>query len=61
MVPRTVGRLEAAGRHTFLEIGADDHEWIARYLASLPVTFEVIEPPELTEAVKSLGRRLLDR
>ncbi len=61
MVPRTVGRLEAAGRHTFLEIGADDHEWIARYLASLPVTFEVIDPPELTEAVKSLGRQLMDR
>ncbi len=61
MVPRTVGRLEAAGRHTFLEIGADDHEWIARYLASLPVTFEIVEPPELTEAVRSLGRRLLDR
>lgn len=59
MIPRTVGRLEAAGRNSMLEIGADDHQWIARYLASLPVTFEVIEPPELTDAVRSLGRQLM--
>ena len=59
LVPRTVGVLEAAGKtRTLLRLGADDLDWIARYLASLACRWRVEEPAELNEAIHSLARRL---
>jgi predicted DNA-binding transcriptional regulator YafY len=58
-VPATVGVLEALddGR-TRLIIGADDCDWIARFLAGLECGFEIVSPPELVVAVRQLGERL---
>jgi predicted DNA-binding transcriptional regulator YafY len=58
MVHPTVGVLEPASGGTLLRIGADDHGWIARYLASLNCSFTVLDPPELSDAVRALAARL---
>lgn len=58
-IPSTTGRLTAIDAdHTRLELGADNAEWIAHYLASMMVPFKVTEPPEVARAVADLGRRL---
>jgi predicted DNA-binding transcriptional regulator YafY len=58
-IPSTAGRLEAIDENTTrLRLGANDVEWIARYLAGLPFEFEVRDPPELRAALRALGRRL---
>jgi predicted DNA-binding transcriptional regulator YafY len=44
---------------TLLRTGANELDWIARYLASLDLDYEVREPPELRTALRSLARRLL--
>ena len=54
----TEGRLEAAGQLTRMRIGADDLEWIARFLARLPFRFTVESPAELRTAVTDLAARL---
>jgi predicted DNA-binding transcriptional regulator YafY len=59
LVPATVGQLEAEDEGTtLLRIGADDLGWLARYLVGLTCDLEVLEPPELTEALRTLGRQL---
>ncbi|MGH9119203.1 MAG: helix-turn-helix transcriptional regulator [Acidimicrobiales bacterium] len=59
VIPSTVGRLDAIDDTTTrVQVGANDVEWIARYLAALPFDFEVRSPPELTTALRALGRRL---
>jgi predicted DNA-binding transcriptional regulator YafY len=59
LVPATVGQLEAEDEGTtLLRIGADDLDWLARYLVGLTCDLEVLEPPELTEALRALGRQL---
>ena len=59
LVSPLVGRVEPAEGGALLRLGADDLDWIARYLAGLPFDFEVIDPPELRKAVRSVARRLL--
>lgn len=44
-----------------LTIGADEMDWLARYLLSLPIEFAVEDPPELRAELASLGRRLVAR
>jgi len=44
---------------TLLRTGANDLAWIARYLASLDLSYEVRHPPELRTALRALARRLL--
>jgi predicted DNA-binding transcriptional regulator YafY len=58
LVSPTTGVLEPARGGTLLRIGADDLEWIARYLAGLGCRFRVIEPEELKAAVAGLASRL---
>ncbi len=58
-IPRTVGTLEPHAEGTLLRIGADEPEWLARYLAGLPFAFHVVDPPELRSALRALGRRLV--
>lgn len=41
-----------------LRIGADDLEWLARYLAYLSCRFTVLEPTELRGAISDLALRL---
>ena len=58
-IPRTIGTLTAVDGGVLLRLGANDLDWIARYLAGLPFAAEVREPPELRRALRALGRRLL--
>ena len=58
MVSPTTGILEKARRGTLLRIGAEELDWIARYLAGLPCRFRVLDPPELADAVLALAERL---
>jgi predicted DNA-binding transcriptional regulator YafY len=57
-VPRTIGSLETTDDGTMLRFGANDLDWLARYLAGLPFEVEVRSPPELRAALRALGRRL---
>ncbi len=57
----TVGVIES-GDDTFcvVTIGGD-HDWIARYLISLDLPFEVIEPREVNDALQALAERMLSQ
>jgi predicted DNA-binding transcriptional regulator YafY len=57
-----VGQLEPVpgdATTTVLRTGANELEWIARYLASLDLDYEVREPPELRATLRALGRQLV--
>jgi predicted DNA-binding transcriptional regulator YafY len=59
LVSPTVGQLTAEGPDTtLLRIGADDLDWLARYLVGLTCRLEVLEPVELITALRVLGQRL---
>lgn len=58
-VAPTVGTLSATTGGTLLRLGANELDWIARYLVALPFAFEVRDPPELRAELKALGRRLV--
>jgi predicted DNA-binding transcriptional regulator YafY len=53
-----MGSLEPCPGGTLLRMGANELDWIARYLASLPFAMEVRHPPELRVELRALGRRL---
>jgi predicted DNA-binding transcriptional regulator YafY len=55
----TVGVVERRRGGALLRIGADDVDWIARYLASLNCGFRILDPPELKEALARLGANLI--
>jgi predicted DNA-binding transcriptional regulator YafY len=57
-IPRTIGSVEEVDAETILRIGANELEWLARYVAGLPFEAEVRRPPELRAALRALGRRL---
>lgn len=60
IVPATVGKVEAAGKErSKLVIGADDMDWLARYLVSLGVAFEVVGPEDLKAELVALGESLI--
>lgn len=44
-----------------LRFGTDDLDWAARWLTYLNLDLDVIEPPELTDGLRALGRWLTDR
>jgi predicted DNA-binding transcriptional regulator YafY len=59
-VPPTVATLEASAEGTtVLVTGADDLDAIAFHVARLRFGFTVVEPPELAERARELGRLLL--
>jgi predicted DNA-binding transcriptional regulator YafY len=58
-VPVTVGSLQSVRGGTLLRLGADSLDWIARFLAGLPFTFEIRTPPELGDAVRAHAEHLL--
>lgn len=58
-VAPNAGLIEPDDRGTILRIGADDLDWLARYLVRLNCRFDILEPPELRTAVRDLARWLL--
>jgi len=57
-VPRTVGTVTVEGDEVVLRFGANEVDWLARYIAGLPFPAEVRSPPELRTALRALGQRL---
>ena len=58
-VPPAAGTLEAIdGRSCLLHMGAGSLDMLAIYLAMIGFDFEVQEPPELVEHIRSLAERL---
>jgi predicted DNA-binding transcriptional regulator YafY len=57
-VPASVGSLEPCPGGTLLRMGANELNWIARFLAGLPFAMEVRHPAELRAELRALGRRL---
>jgi hypothetical protein len=55
--PTNPGRLTPDGDSCLLEVGADTFEQLALHLGLLAVDFEVLDPPELADAVRALGER----
>jgi predicted DNA-binding transcriptional regulator YafY len=66
-VPRTVGRVlddpdpPGDGDSCLLELGGASAGWVVRYLAGLPVGWEVLEPPEVREEAVAAAGRVLAR
>jgi predicted DNA-binding transcriptional regulator YafY len=58
-VPVTIGSLQSTRGGTLLRIGADDLDWLARYVSSLPFEFEVRSPKELEDAIRAHARKLV--
>ncbi len=58
----TVGTIEPIDDDSSrLTIGADEIDWLVRYLLSLPFAFDVEEPSELRDALALVGSDLLRR
>ena len=58
----TVGTVEDIDeKSSRLAIGADEMDWLARFLLSLSMTFDVESPPELRAALARIGSDLSDR
>ncbi len=58
-IPPSVGTITADGRHRcVLEVGGNDLESMAVHLARLPWDFQVLDPPELGDALRRLADRL---
>jgi predicted DNA-binding transcriptional regulator YafY len=59
-LPRTLGRLEPIDAATTRLIGSTSNpRWYAEKLAAVPATFRIVRCPELQEAARMLGQRLL--
>jgi predicted DNA-binding transcriptional regulator YafY len=59
----TIGVVEespAGPERCVVTIGGDP-DWVARFLAGLPVDFEILDPPEVREELRTLAERLLAR
>lgn len=62
VIPSTVGTVESIDDSSCrLVIGADEVDWLARYLLGLPFEFEIETPEELKAELAAFGRRLVDR
>ena len=59
-MPRALGRLAAADAKTSRLAGSTSNPvWYAEQLAAIPVSYRIVRCPELKEAARDLGRRLL--
>jgi predicted DNA-binding transcriptional regulator YafY len=59
-VPRALGRLEPLDAGTTRLVGSTSNPaWYAQRLAAIPAPYRIIRCPELQEAARALGRRLL--
>src|SRR5690606_40840044 len=56
-IPARSGTLEAEGEDAcVLRAGADDLTWVALHLGGVGAPVEVIDPPELLQEIRRLGR-----
>jgi predicted DNA-binding transcriptional regulator YafY len=60
-VAPTVGVVEQSesGDGTCVVTIGGDPDWVARYLAGLPLHFEVLDPPEVRAELRAVAKRLL--
>jgi predicted DNA-binding transcriptional regulator YafY len=59
-VPRSVGRLEPVGPESSRLVGSTSNpKWYAEQLAAIPVAYRIVRGPEVQEAARVLGKRLL--
>ena len=59
-IPRTAGRLEAVDGGTCRLVGSTSSPWwYAELLAAIPAPYRIVRGPEVREAARALGRRLL--
>lgn len=59
-LPRAVGRLEPLDADTTRLVGSTSNPWwYAEQLASVPAAYQIVKCPELQEAARVLGQRLL--
>ena len=59
-VPRSIGRLEPLDAETSRLIGSTSNPfWYAQQLASIPAAYRIVQCPELQDAARVLGQRLL--
>lgn len=55
----SVGHVHEVDGEVHLRIGADHLGWMARYLIGMVERFDIIDPPELRDALADLGRELV--
>jgi predicted DNA-binding transcriptional regulator YafY len=59
-VPRALGRLESVDAATTRLVGSTSNpKWYAECLASIPASHRIVQCPELRDAARLIGRRLL--
>ncbi|MGH3645790.1 MAG: helix-turn-helix transcriptional regulator [Micromonosporaceae bacterium] len=59
-IPRTLGRLEPLDPETSRLVGSTSNPiWYAEQLAAIPASYRIMRCPELQEAARILGQRLL--
>jgi predicted DNA-binding transcriptional regulator YafY len=59
-LPRTLGRLEAVDDGATRLVGSTSNPaWYAEQLAALPASYRIVSPPEVRDAARIIGRRLL--
>jgi predicted DNA-binding transcriptional regulator YafY len=58
LIPTHVGIVQPDGDRAVVELGVDDFDWLAGYLVSRGLAFEVLAPSELRQHIAALGRRL---
>jgi predicted DNA-binding transcriptional regulator YafY len=60
-VPRSLGRLEPIDEESCRLTGSTGNPvWYAEQLAPIPASYRIVRCPELREAVRTLGQRLID-
>jgi predicted DNA-binding transcriptional regulator YafY len=60
-LPRAVGRLEAIDAVSCRLVGSTSNPWwYVEQLAAIPVPYRIVRCPEVQEAARVVGRRLLD-
>ena len=57
-IPPTVGTVRPLGDASMLSVGADDLAYLAGHLVGLDLPFEVLEPAELRDHLRTVGLRL---
>jgi hypothetical protein len=59
-LPRTLGRLGPLDTETTRLVGSTSNpKWYAEQLAAIPTSYRIVRCPELQEAARLVGRRLL--
>jgi predicted DNA-binding transcriptional regulator YafY len=60
-LPRALGRIEPLDAGTTRLVGSTSNPaWYARQLAAIPASYRIVRGPELQEAARIVGRRLLE-